>query len=228
MITQIHQADIDQFATGSPFYLLMQQLQQPLPGIEAQLLMAPPSRDILLRNLKNDKPSRRAAVLIPLFYSGEELSTLLITRNIYPGVHSGQIAFPGGKHEPGDNGAEGTALREASEEVGILPDQVVVLGCLTDIYIPPSHFTVTPVVGMMGHLPHFQIDRHEVSAINTVTLRSLFDPRNKKNIPIETPAGKLDSPAYCIGDLVIWGATAMMISELEQVWLRCFVPGSQA
>lgn len=214
----MHIQDIKCFTSD----LLIQQLalafRELLPGVEAQLLMAPPSRDILLRQNRHQGPARKAAVLIPLFYQEGKLSTLLITRNVYEGVHSGQVAFPGGKAEPSDTSLIDTALREAAEEVGLEPANVLVLGSLTDVYIPPSHFMVTPVVGFLNSVPTVTPDGHEVMLVSSVALETLFDPDNRKELEINTPAGRLSTPAYCVADLVIWGATAMMISELECIW----------
>lgn len=193
-------------------------LKTTLPGMEAQLKMAPPSRDILLRNTHHRKAARKASVLIPVFSYNHELHTLLITRNVYPGVHSGQVAFAGGKREAGDQSNEATALREAREEVGINPADVEVIGCLTDLYIPPSHFIVTPVVGYLRQVPRLTLDASEVAEATFVSLRHLFSTETKQTQVIDTQAGPLETPAYCLDGLLIWGATAMIISELEQIW----------
>ena len=198
--------------------LLRLALKETLPGMDGQLKMAPPSRDLLLRLQQHQKATRYASVLIPIFPIHHELHTLLITRNVYPGVHSGQVAFAGGKREPGDTSPEATALREAWEEVGIQPADVMIIGCLTDLYIPPSQFLVTPVVGYLQQPPKLMIDNTEVSEATVVSLRRLFSMETKKMPVIETQAGSFETPAYCLDGLVIWGATAMIISELEEVW----------
>lgn len=194
-------------------------LDRGLPGLPAQLLMAPPSREILMKEVKHQFPPKKAAVLITLFESNNEINTILITRNEYPGVHSGQIAFPGGKHETGDKDFIQTALRETREEVGITEEYIETVGYLTDLYIPPSNFQVTPVVGVLRQLPNLIPDVNEVSKINIMSLKKLFAPENRKLLQIDTPIGKLETPAYCPDGLIIWGATAMIISELEQLWL---------
>ncbi|OFY13919.1 MAG: hypothetical protein A2X11_09915 [Bacteroidetes bacterium GWE2_42_24] len=190
-----------------------------LPGLSAQLRMSPPSREILMQNPKHHHPPRKAAVLIALFESKNELHTLLITRNEYPGIHSGQIAFPGGKYEPADNSLIQTALRETHEEVGIAQEYIETIGCLTELYIPPSNFNVTPVVGVLRQLPNLLPDENEVSKINIISLKELFAPATRKLLQIDTPVGKMETPAYCPDGLIIWGATAMIISELQQLWL---------
>jgi len=137
---------------------------------------------------------------------------------VYEGVHSGQVAFPGGKFEEKDPDLRGTALREAREEVGIEPDDVTVIGQLTDIYINPSNFLVSPFIGYVPEMPEFRPDAREVKSIIVTDLLALNEDAVKGVKTIEHSNGyKIKTPYYAIEGLTVWGATAMMISELTVV-----------
>ena len=193
-------------------------LQQPLPGEEAQYRMAPITR---LRN-KFIPPEvynpKKSAVLILLFPQNEVVKTILIVRPVYEGVHSGQVAFPGGKFEETDVDLKQTALRETFEEIGVDPNKVNVIGKLTDLYINPSNFLVSPFIGYMNEYPEFTIDSHEVQKIVPYTLFELNNEAIRSEKEITFSEGfTLKTPYYDIEGLTVWGATAMMISELNVV-----------
>ncbi len=197
---------------------LENRLKKPLPGKEAHLLMSPKPVD--LRRFEYGLPDhhRKSGVLI-LFYPGFDGSCFpLIKRPDYPGVHSGQVAFPGGKMEPEDKSIFHTALREAEEEVGIDPAKVTILGALSDLYIPASNFLVSPVIGFTEVQPDLIPQETEVSRIISAELHLLFDPliRKQKILQIN-PQISLDTPYFEIDGEVVWGATAMILSEL--IWL---------
>jgi 8-oxo-dGTP pyrophosphatase MutT (NUDIX family) len=166
---------------------------------------------------KDAKPTK-SAVLISLFPDKDSIFTVFILRPQEQGVHSNQISFPGGKSEPHDKSLEETALRETSEEVGIHPDEVAVIGHLTSIYIPVSNYLVLPVLGLMDARPHFSVNFSEVKQVIECDCRLLLDPAAKGHAQFTSGAGSLiDAPYYRIHHHLIWGATAMMISELEVV-----------
>jgi 8-oxo-dGTP pyrophosphatase MutT (NUDIX family) len=193
-------------------------LAKELPGEEAQFSMAPFSRERITEVPKEKYFPKMSAVLILLFPCNNSIHTVLIQRPEYSGVHSGQVAFPGGKFEEDDKELSRTALREASEEVGVNPKVVEIIGCLTDIYITPSNFLVRPFIAYSYELPSFIADVHEVQKIIQVDLFSLNDEKIKSVKSILHSNGvKAKTPYYEIEGLTIWGATAMMISELNVV-----------
>lgn len=187
-----------------------------LPGQDAQLLMAPAHRDELIRNSQGISHARRSAVLILLF-PGEQglLSTAFIKRVEYDGVHSGQVAFPGGKHEEEDPDLVATALREAREEAGILPETVTVCGELSSLFVPPSNFIISPVIAYCPIKPVFTPDPAEVAEIFTLPLSHFTDPSNLVERDFHPRSGnRIRVPGYQAGEFFIWGATAMILSEL--------------
>ncbi len=195
-------------------------LQKPLPGRAAHLEMAPESRieSLLVETPEQVAHARKAAVLILLYDIAGETRTVLIKRPIYDGVHSGQIAFPGGRYEITDKDLTETALREAEEEIGINRHDVTVLGNLSQLYIPPSDFLILPVVGGMNGIPKFTAQTSEVDGILEIPLHTLFDKRNRSTTVITgKDYGTFHAPCYTIDGEIIWGATAMVINEFDKV-----------
>lgn len=197
---------------------LVQRLQKPLPGIEAQLKLVPAYRAELLKMQKPDRQARQSAVMIMLFPVEDEVHTTFIQRNVYDGVHSGQIAFPGGRYEETDPNLEYTALRETEEEVGVPMDLIKPIGSLTKIYIPPSNFDVLPVVGYLEAKPALMPDPSEVSDAFTVNIRHLLNPASCQLRPVKLANGlQLEVPCYLANGHIIWGATSMILSEFIAV-----------
>jgi 8-oxo-dGTP pyrophosphatase MutT (NUDIX family) len=189
-----------------------------LPGENAQFSMAPFAR---MRQSKIPTAGylpKMSAVLVLLYPEADSIRTLLIERPEYDGHHSGQIAFPGGKFEEKDIELKQTALREAFEEIGVFADTIRVIGHLTDIYITPSNFLVKPFIGVTDRKPDFIMDTREVQQIISVDLFALNDKSiiKEKEI-IQSGGNKIKTPYYEIEGLTVWGATAMMISELNVV-----------
>ena len=142
----------------------------------------------------------------------------MLFRSEYGGVHSGQISLPGGKFEETDESLIYTALRESQEEIGIDPGQVQIIGQLTEMYIPPSNFQVTPVVGYQASRPHFTADPKEVAKIIEIKLEDLLDERNRQMKKMKISLGfSLKVPSYFINKNIIWGATAMILSEFREI-----------
>ncbi|CAN5285307.1 CoA pyrophosphatase [soil metagenome] len=188
-----------------------------LPGWAAQSQMAPEGR-LKPVDWEQYYPNARLGAVLILFYPLKEtVHTVLIQRPTYEGVHSAQIAFPGGKKEDDDKDLIQTALREAWEEVGIRPEQVEVIRPLSNLYIPPSNFLVTPVIGISYERPDFVPQISEVEAILETELKLLADPSIAAMRRIKVRDMELDSPSFDLGGRIIWGATAMMISELNEV-----------
>ena len=166
--------------------------------------------------------ARLSAVLCLLFPLNNELHVTLMKRREDHTAHSGQVSFPGGRQEPTDPDLRFTALRETYEEIGVPGPSVEVLGPLTPLYIPVSNFKVFPYLGYLPHRPEYVLSHAEVSYTVEVPLRELFNPATKARRDVISPAIKQVIPnvnAYVLGDgTVIWGATAMMLSELETLF----------
>ena len=197
---------------------LQGRLKMPLPGLSSQMKMATMKR--IMRNGKVEIPedARNAGVLVLFYRKGEEIFIPFIRRNEYPGVHSGQISFPGGGREEHDRDITETALRETEEEIGVAKNLVNPIGRLSELFIPPSNFVVTPVVGFMEEIPDFRPDPSEVQNVLEVPLKALLHPDAVQQKEIEIfPEVRIQVPCYYIDCHVIWGATAMMISELLDV-----------
>jgi 8-oxo-dGTP pyrophosphatase MutT (NUDIX family) len=187
-------------------------LSERLPGEQAQLQMAPTFRG----HIDSGSFAKEAAVLALLYPSDGKLHLVFIKRNEYDGPHSAQISFPGGIREAGDLSLEYTALREAREEVGI-DGEIEVLGKLTPLHIPVSNFMVHPYVGWMQESPVFHPDPSEVQYVVEAALEDLLDPANLDSETLYQHALPIEAPYYRVGKEKIWGATAMMLSELLQL-----------
>ena len=154
------------------------------------------------------------AAVLALFYPSDEKTHLVfIKRNEYDGPHSAQVSFPGGAREAGDLTLEETALRETCEELGI-SGQIEVLGSLTPLHIPVSNFMVFPFVGWMEEIPVFRPDPAEVQYVIEASLASLLDPSNSDSETLFHHGRPIEAPFYRVGQEKIWGATAMMLSEV--------------
>jgi len=193
-----------------------------LPGTDVQWEMA--SSDRMIQNFPRQKKenSKIAAVLILLYPVNGSLTTVFIQRPVYNGIHSGQISFPGGKWEESDHDITATALREASEETGISPESVILLGNLTPLYIPVSDTEVTPVVGWCDNRPDFIPDPLEVVHIIEAPLTILADYSRIKEKPFRVRDEDINVKYFDYEGTVIWGATAMMLHELLTILKRNF------
>jgi 8-oxo-dGTP pyrophosphatase MutT (NUDIX family) len=196
---------------------LGEKLSRELPGLQAQLSMATLRRLEKLQAMKIPADASIAAVMVLFYKNGKEIELVLIKRAHDGGVHSGQIAFPGGRKEENDTDIIETALRETCEETGIQKDQVNILGKLSDIYIPPSNFHVTPVVGYLNTRPQFRPDPKEVEEVLRVSLSDILDEKAVQLKSLEIMGTRIDVPCYYVDGHIIWGATAMIISELLEV-----------
>ena len=197
---------------------LKQRLNENLPGESLQYKMAPsirrPPPSDFLKQI-NPKPS---AVLILIYPKENELYTVLMQRPDYEGMHSGQVSFPGGKRENSDISILDTASREAWEEVGIDPGKTELIGPITDLYVAPSNFRITPVIAFSPQRPEFVCDPQEVAGLIETSLKNLTDPCIiKSKIMYLSDGFELDTPYYDINGKVVWGATAMILSEFIQI-----------
>ncbi|TVZ27604.1 8-oxo-dGTP pyrophosphatase MutT (NUDIX family) [Gillisia sp. Hel_I_86] len=191
-----------------------------LPGVEAQHKLAPLLRlkELARTDINAKKPSK-AGVMAVFYPNKDEITNLvLILRKTYKGVHSNQVGFPGGRVENFDKNLKYTALRETEEEVGIPQSEVRVLKKLTKLYIPPSNFWVHPYVGLIDRTPELVPQESEVEKILEVDLEDFMDERNLISQELSTSYAKnIQVPAFSLNGHVVWGATAMMLSELKDL-----------
>lgn len=158
---------------------------------------------------------RSSAVLTLLYPMAGNWSIALMKRTEDGRAHSGQISFPGGKTERHDRNHADTALREAHEELGIVPSHVTILGQLTQLYIPSSRYVVYPMVGVTAERPLFVPSPYEVARIIEVPLDVLLSPASRGWATVTTSTGiSLEVPAFLVEGQIVWGATAMILNEL--------------
>jgi len=188
------------------------QLARPLPGWEAQLLMAPKHR-FLPDYIPNPAHARQSAVLLLFYPVDNNPNIAFIKRPDDQSMHSGQISFPGGRYEDEDKSLVDTALRETYEEIGAPVNAIDVLGTLTPLYIPVSNYSVQPVVGYCNTRPNFVPNEHEVAGIIEVQVSDLIDTTNNVIEKISVRGFEIEAPCYKIDGTIIWGATAMILSE---------------
>ena len=166
--------------------------------------------------------AREAGVLMLLYPHQEEVYTVFIERAGGPAgdVHRGQISFPGGIREKEDADMLASAVREAEEEIGVPRSGVRVLRDLTPLYIPVSNFLVHPFVGMTDQRPDFLPQPEEVAQILEVPLRTVLDPaiRQVTDLQIHSGFTLKDVPYFDLSGHVVWGATAMILSEFQSWW----------
>ncbi|MFA9194638.1 CoA pyrophosphatase [Flavobacterium sp. FBOR7N2.3] len=194
-------------------------VQAPLSAEVSHEKMMPLERKELLAkmNLKDNIP-REAAVTMLFYPKNNETHLVLIVRNSYNGIHSAQIAFPGGKIEAEDADYSATALRETEEEIGVSRDKIKIVKAFSSVFIPPSNFMVYPFLGICKEEIDFIPDAIEVASVIELPL-AVF--RNDSILTIEnlstSYASFIEVPAFKIDDHIVWGATAMMLSELRDV-----------
>lgn len=191
-------------------------MARPLPGLAAHRRLVPPERR---PDLGKAFPNERkvAAVLALLYPMNDRVCCALIRRPSYPGVHGGQIAFPGGQVESEDRDLLHTALREAWEEVGIQAEKVQRPTELTRLYIPPSRYEVVPFLGLSDRRPDFILQTSEVDELIELPLEELLKPKVYGEVSVHTTRGLLNVPAYQWRDEIIWGATAMIVAEISDL-----------
>jgi 8-oxo-dGTP pyrophosphatase MutT (NUDIX family) len=194
-------------------------IHQQLPGESAHIEMIP-SRirsSVVLEKGLNYKES---AVSVLLYEENGFLQSVLIERPEYPGVHSGQMAFPGGKKEPEDKDNKATALREMKEEIGFYDENIHYLGLLTPVFIPISEFLVYPHVFYTAKKPIYVRNEREVKSIVPFSIDVLLNPDNllQKDISIGNGQFLKDMHYFAIEKKVVWGATCLILNELK----HCF------
>lgn len=198
--------------------LLEKRLREPLPGKAAQMRMASGKRRL---ELTAPDTAKLSAVLGLLFPKDDELNLLLIKRVDDGKPHGGQISFPGGRMDKEDDSLLTTALRETYEEIGVPPSEISTLGALSSLYIPVSNSNVQPYVGYTNTIHNYTLSPNEVQYIIEAPIKKLLAPERKttKEIrPNAYPELVIKTPVYEWEDNhTIWGATAMIIAELEAI-----------
>jgi len=192
-----------------------------LPGEGAQMQMAPPFRNELIQQHQTEgRVPKRAAVMALLYPDkNNQTSLVFIVRNSYNGVHSGQIGFPGGKPEPEDQDMADTAYRETWEEIGVEPRSIRLIRPMTELYIPPSNYNVSPFLGVTKKTPKFKLQLSEVQSIIEVTLEDILDDKHQILTVVKTSYGPhVEAPAFQFNGQIIWGATAMILMEIVRLF----------
>ena len=189
-----------------------------LPGHEMQLKMAPPFRKKLIDKFKESRKSAKLAAVLSLFYPSDTGGTnlVLILRKAYKGIHSAQVGFPGGKPEIEDTSLKDTAVRETWEEIGVSPENILVLREVTPIYIPPSNFQVHPFIAISNIPLNFTLQESEVDDTIEVSLSDLLNDNSEITTDILDSNGlKYSVPAFKLNGHIVWGATAMVLIEIK-------------
>ena len=166
---------------------------------------------------------RESAVLLLLYPKHDALHFVLTRRAERLGHHSGQISLPGGRVDPDDVDVAATALRETREELGIALDGIDMLGQLSELYVPPSNFVIRPVVAHVPIAPEFVPNADEVAEIIEAPTSILLDAniRGSSLRKLVSQSGRVVvTPHYLIEGHIVWGATAMILSEFEAVLWR--------
>ena len=199
--------------------LVRERLKSDLPGRLAHLEMMSYLRESA-EDIRNSVVEYREGAVMMLLHPQERgWSTVLIERNIYEGVHSAQIAFPGGKRDPEDIDLMFTALRETHEEIGVHGNDIEVIGELSEVYIPPSKFVVRPFVGVLKSPPVFNPDPREVANVFSWSIDDLLHQNAIKDATVAVGGDnmKLKVKAFEAEGRVVWGATAMMLAEFRHM-----------
>ncbi len=196
---------------------LVERLKLPLPGSVAHEPMRATPMGELRPKFEHKVPPRLGSVLILLYEENGQIKFPLTKRPDYNGTHAGQVSLPGGKAEPGEDFIQ-TALRETEEEIGVSQNAVNVIGRLSDFFVIPSNFMITPVVGYASSKPKFIPQESEVDKILEGSLNDLLrdDAIQTKEI-LAAKTYRLMAPHFLFENEVVWGATAMMLNELRTI-----------
>lgn len=201
---------------------LKEALKSELPGQSAHRLMLPQGRDLYPTSDINS--IIRSSVLMLLFPYNGEINTCLIRRPSTMRYHGGQIAFPGGRYEPTDKDLIQTALRESFEEIGTDINQLEIIGALTPLYVQVSNFTINPFIGWSETIPPFQIDNREVDELFIIPVEKFLHHKTYQFREVTTKIhGTFEAPGFYVDQLFVWGATAMIISEFNEIFKSLLV-----
>ncbi len=195
---------------------LEERMKKFLPGPEAQEKMIPTPRLGHRAAAEVEGSCIKAGVLILLYPWKGQIHLVLTRRTEQVSRHQAQISFPGGQCDPGESVVQ-TALREAQEELDILPDGVRILGELTPLYIPPTRYCIYPVVGAAAERPDFHPSAREVAEIIEIPVGHLMDNDNIRNENRIIRGQRIQIPFFHYRGNKVWGATAMVLCELLEL-----------
>jgi 8-oxo-dGTP pyrophosphatase MutT (NUDIX family) len=195
------------------------ELNNGLPGFEAQKIMSPSIRE---HALKQSDPSiaKDSSVLLLFYPKNGQIYLPFIKRTSGNTSHSGQISLPGGKYEESDTNRTVTAIRETNEELGVECKKIKILGYLTELYIPVSNFMVLPVLGFCKQQPEFKMNPFEVEEVIEMPLQQLLASENISEFSFTKNNLTINAPYFNAKGHKVWGATAMILSELRELFLR--------
>ncbi|MBD3907174.1 CoA pyrophosphatase [Chryseobacterium sp. Ch-15] len=189
-----------------------------LAGDNAHGIFSPPSRPVFTYDQVLEKNPKFAAVNIVLYLKDNEWHFPLIVRSTNErDRHSGQISLPGGKREELDKDFAETAIRETSEEIGIEKHYVRIIRELSPIYIPPSNFYVYPFISYTKKNPEFILQQSEAVEVIEFPITSFLNLPDSPEIMALPGAGGHEVPVINFNGYIIWGATAMILSEFSQL-----------
>jgi len=192
---------------------LKQRLSQTLPGTIVQNKMMARRSSGKEFEFRHEGPPVQGGVALLLYQDKGAWYMPLMKRPLYSGVHSGQISLPGGKMENSDRDLIETALRETKEEIGVTVSKSEVVGSLSELYIMASHFNILPVVAVLASKPEIIADEREVQEVIIASLDDLLLTETSKEKDILVRGYEIIAPYFDISNEVVWGATAMIISE---------------
>lgn len=204
----------------NPFQAFLEQrLTRPLPGKKAQQKMMPepvdPSHKIPQESIDNS--GHPSGVLVPIYPDLQGNLNVILTLRTNSIRHAGQISFPGGRSDNGESEIE-TALRETLEEIGIEKKLISIAGSLSPFYLYRSHNRITPVIGFLHEKPKMKRSPYEVEEIITVKLDRLISNEQIKNEKWDLAHNSFYVPYWDFHRVPLWGATAMMMSELLVIY----------
>jgi 8-oxo-dGTP pyrophosphatase MutT (NUDIX family) len=182
---------------------------------EAHWQLMPMQRKLDFEKLVPNFHTKKSAVLLLFYPENDKLNLIFIKRQDYDGVHSGQIAFPGGKIDKDDKNLKYTALRETNEEIGIKINDIEILGELSEIYIPPSNYLVKPYIGFINYKPEFILNEREVNLVFAIDISVINSATIiYENEIIINKTLKIKAPCFNLNGYMVWGATSMILNEL--------------
>ncbi len=184
-----------------------------LPGRPVQDILSPAPDPGVHQGVREGFSPRESGILLCVYPNVGGWELCFIRRPRYDGVHSHQVAFPGGGMEKQDGSIIDTALREAAEEVNIPREKVQVVGLLSQLYVPVSNYMITPVVGMLKERPHFVPQPGEVEYILEVPVTALLDSTVSVKTFCTGDRRRVTAPCFQVNNTFIWGATAMILNE---------------